>query len=557
MMESPSTRSKFEGPASPGGDRGKGQPPMISTRVHPEDGFGAKFEELNPLHFLLLLSLAIGATALLSTVLVQGVERSEVEIFLCLLLVYAVASVSFLFSQARSGHFPLFDLPAFLTVFCFLRFALIPGAEFLSPNYRDPYFHRTDFKQLDWTLFLFVLGMLAFWAGCRLTRRKTPPSSSEQNQENTPITEVPLGWAVALFATSLAARIYVTTNYGYGYGMNLDAYFDNLALMQVLSFVADLGFYALVIAAIEVGFHPRSALRKGLFGMIFLNEIFWGALSGMKGNVFRNFLVVALIVSITKVKLDKKWIAAVLAGLIVIYPIHDRYRHLLKTGTVDVRRVGALERAGSTAAQDASREESSWEGWLANGWEQTSSRLDLLHAMATVVSLDSWQASRVRGDERWWMLPFYPFVPRFLWPTKPALLRGMRLSILMGSGHETSSALTYPGDLYLDYGLIGVLLGMFFVGIGGQLITNRIIGQPGKRELFFYTLMFLVVVGVLESDAFLFWASFIKSAVILGVMTYLIYGPRRPKDAEEFAPGAPRAAMTPAWASKGALPPCL
>ncbi len=557
MMESPSTMPKFEGPAGPGRGQGKGQPPMISTRVHPEDGFGAKFEELNPLHFLLLLSLAVGATALLSTVLVQGVERSDVEIFLCLLLVYAVASVSFLFSQDRRGHFPLFDLPAFLTVFCFLRFALIPGAAFLSPNHLDPYFHRTDFKQLDWTLFLFVLGMVAFWAGCRLTRRKTPPSSSERNQEKTPFTPVPLAWAVALFVISLATRIYVTTNYGYGYGMDLDAYFDNLALMQVLSFVADLGFYALVIAAIEVGFHPRNSICKWLFAMIFLNEIFWGALSGMKGNVFRNFLVVALVASITKVKFDKKWIAAVLAGLIVIYPVHNRFRHLLKTGTVDVKRVGALEQAGSTAAQDASREESSWEGWLVHGWEQTSIRLDLLHAMATVVSLDSWQASRVRGDERWWMLPFYPFVPRFLWPTKPALLRGMRLSILMGRGRETSTALTYPGDLYLDYGLIGVLLGMFSVGIGGQLITNRIIGQPGKRELFFYTLMFLVVVGVVESDAFLFWAGFIKSAVILGVMTYLIYGPRHPKDAEEFAPGAPRAAMIPASASKGAFPPSL
>ena len=486
------------------------------------------------LQLLLLIGLAAAGTMLLAAILAGGVEKIDFQVFIVLTLFYAAASVTFLVSRAKTGRRVAFDLPVLLTLVCFLRYALVPAAAFIDPDYMDPYLHRGEYRLLNWTLFIVISGMLAFWAGCRIWPQKTPSKVSDENRPAKSFSRMPLAWAVALFGISLAARLYITRYYGYGYSIKVKVYLDNLLRMETLLFVASLGLYALTIIAIEMCYHPRSRFRRWLFVAIFFNEIFWGAISGMKIELFKSFLLMAAIISMTKARFDKKWIVAVLAGFIVVYPVHDRYRQLVGGGTVEVRSIRALGQAGNAAFSDTSREEAGWQGWLASGWGQTLRRFDLLQNTATVISLTPWEASRVRGDERWWMLPFYPFVPRFIWPGKPALLRGIRLSMVLGAGGETDTAMTYPGDLYMDYGLLGVLVGMFALGIVAQSITNRIVDQPGKRDLFFYTNMFLFFSNVMEVDAFPVWVSFIKTTVFLGVMTFLIYGPKRAKTANDL-----------------------
>src|SRR5437588_12444062 len=90
-------------------------------------------------------------------------------------------------------------------------------------------------------------------------------------------------------------------------------------------------------------------------------------------------------------------------------------------------------------------------GWR-EGIDHTLQRMDLLTSVAEVLALGS-RASMLKGDERWWMLPFYPFIPRFLWPSKPILDKGARFSLALGNPETTATAITYPGDLYLQFGL--------------------------------------------------------------------------------------------------------
>ena len=121
------------------------------------------------------------------------------------------------------------------------------------------------------------------------------------------------------------------------------------------------------------------------------------------------------------------------------------------------------------------------------------------------------------------MLPIYPFVPRLLWPKKPILNGGVRLSLVLGSTKETSTALTYPGDLYMDYGLPGILVGMFVLGIVGQLLTNTIAGSLEKGGLFFYSAVFFSFANMMETQAFAFSAGVVRTIVIFGVLKHVIY----------------------------------
>jgi hypothetical protein len=131
----------------------------------------------------------------------------------------------------------------------------------------------------------------------------------------------------------------------------------------------------------------------------------------------------------------------------------------------------------------------------------------------------------VRGDVQWWMLPIWPFVPRFVWPSKPILDEGARFDIALGGRGTTSTATSYPGDLYLQFGLLGIPIGMFALGLVAQWLTNRLSGPIARQDLFIYACVFLFGFPI-EVEAFSLWSGLIKLLVILYVLSWTIYGPR-------------------------------
>ena len=163
-------------------------------------------------------------------------------------------------------------------------------------------------------------------------------------------------------------------------------------------------------------------------------------------------------------------------------------------------------------------------GWLRNGWSESVNRLDLLQSFGLVLSLGP-RAAVLQGNERWWMIPFYPFIPRFIWHSKPILDKGARFSVALGYGNKTSTGISYPGDLYLTYGLTGLLAGMFILGIIGQWLANGVTGALDERRVFIYAGIFLTVTDM-EIDAFSFWSGLLKTFAILSVIAWLVYGPR-------------------------------
>ena len=65
----------------------------------------------------------------------------------------------------------------------------------------------------------------------------------------------------------------------------------------------------------------------------------------------------------------------------------------------------------------------------------------------------------------------YAFIPRFIWKDKPLIRQGVWFAVRIGKAyiHEGGVAnnsinMTSAGELYLNFGLIGVVVGMFFIG---------------------------------------------------------------------------------------------
>ena len=198
---------------------------------------------------------------------------------------------------------------------------------------------------------------------------------------------------------------------------------------------------------------------------------------------------------------------------------------------MEVTSFAAAAEAGQMALSKTGEDESTAGDLGREGLDRALTRLDLLTSVAQVLTLGA-RASMVKGNVHWWMLPFYPFVPRFLWPSKPILQEGGWFTVALsgGSGDAatigSATAITYPGDLYLQFGWLGIPVGMFILGVVTQWFTSRVSRSVEPRDLFLYTAVFLFGFPF-EIDAFSLWTTLIKVLAILYVVRWIVYGARK------------------------------
>jgi hypothetical protein len=484
------------------------------------------------LHLLVLASLSVAA--LWGWSLVSGEPIGESEKYILMASLYGAASAVFIFSRIQENRLTFFDIPVFLTILMFIEFGLAPLECLVEPSQLDYRFGGSAGPLIE--AFLCVAtGMAAFWTGCSVKLTKGRGEQAGQAgtgpppvaRSTMPVFEA----AAALYAVACGAKLYMLTHHLYYYLASENVLFSSLPYIEVLNAAAGFGTYALVIACIESYARPADRKWKLFFAVVFASECFWGLISGMKAFLFQNFLIVALISSVLQRRFRKGWIIATVVGLITFYPLSNAYRAVIVGQGKQVTSLAAAVEVGAQALTTTGNGASGPLAELKSGWLNTVHRVDNLQSMGLVISLGA-RATQLTGRERMWMLPFYPFIPRFIWPSKPTLFEGRRFSVLLGYGTSvetagTSTAVTYPGDLYVRGGLSGIIVGMLLLGIAAQWLTNSVAGALDKRRLFIYASIFFRATDM-EVDAFGFWSNIIRAIAILSVVAWLIYGPQRP-----------------------------
>jgi hypothetical protein len=82
----------------------------------------------------------------------------------------------------------------------------------------------------------------------------------------------------------------------------------------------------------------------------------------------------------------------------------------------------------------------------------------------------------------------YAFVPRVLWPDKPTVTRGAWFSSYLGlydteADATTAIGMTAAGELYWNFGIIGVLVGMIAIGCALGFLWNLASADPRGRPI--------------------------------------------------------------------------
>ena len=415
------------------------------------------------------------------------------------------------------GRMAWISAPALLTIEALIYFAVIPGWRFA----------RGD-DQVDagfaHAMLLILIAFSSFWLGSLLFMKKT-------NMQFVPRTfDTPNRVAfisAAMCGLGIAGNVALWRIGLFSYLADQVALNANQGIVQWLVVLADLLTAALTVSTIEVlSKRSNKPLIRTVFVLSLSASIGFGLMSGMKGNILSPFILIVLIYGVIKRRMPRSAILLPVLLVVVVYPFVGAYRRNLNSGyRAQVDTVDGLEATLSKSIDDAfltfgSRSTNAEDGYS----KEATSRLSYLSYVRDAIGLPA--PSMLNGDERVWLAPFYPLVPRVFWKEKPVLDKGVRLSIALGLGGASSSISTPIGDLYSIYGANGVVTGMFVWGACLQLIMNWL-GRnvPSEISLFIYISMIRELTN-LESDVVSLVAGVVQLGIVVLILSCIIYGRR-------------------------------
>lgn len=122
--------------------------------------------------------------------------------------------------------------------------------------------------------------------------------------------------------------------------------------------------------------------------------------------------------------------------------------------------------------------------------------------------------------------------PRFLWKDKPESINakgnefGHRLGLLYENNFNTSVGPTNVGDWYMNFGLWGIALGMFFMGMLYRIIYEFLINRPdvSLSGIMIYAILWINIIKGMEDWVAPVWAGIIKLLIIIFAIHLFLIG---------------------------------
>jgi hypothetical protein len=175
-------------------------------------------------------------------------------------------------------------------------------------------------------------------------------------------------------------------------------------------------------------------------------------------------------------RIRARWIVVGTLVLTMLYPISEFYRQEILEG-FKRSAVEALTDTTHTLGAMSDFFSSSRAGlYLSEGLAATAGRMDNL-GIESVIVRDTPSVSPFQQGGTLVLFPM-AFVPRLLWPDKPNIAIGQWITDTYGSGShiQSNTGPSFIGDLYLNFGVFSVVIGMLVVGAVLRLFQTHFLG---------------------------------------------------------------------------------
>jgi hypothetical protein len=311
-------------------------------------------------------------------------------------------------------------------------------------------------QQITASVALMALGIGCFWIGYLWIRwRLGPPHRAEPAFLQVSWTAITIGYIVG---AGISVYLLAAGQSGLSYALPQTLADNTLRnTLYLLTFAAPVATYISFI----------STLRSGSYGAKVASIIFvvglsaLGAASGSKWATIEPPFFLVLIYAFYRGQLPKRWIiSGVVILLLVIVPGNLVFRSQITYTTQQSDLVGASQLAALAGGLSLSQRAS-----LATQWLGT--RLASIDTIGLITTQTPTPNPYEHG-RLWILAPVYNSIPRLLWPSKPVLdleYNFDRVYRHLPPDVVTNTGLTEPGDLYINFGLPGVAVGMFILGL--------------------------------------------------------------------------------------------
>lgn len=246
----------------------------------------------------------------------------------------------------------------------------------------------------------------------------------------------------------------------------------------VIGTIAGAEVYANVLLTFVVLRH-RSRLAVAV---IVVNCVF-SALVGLVTSGKERMLIAPAMVVVTWILMTRRiratWVIAGLLAIILIYPA-SQFVRLSRAQGYGVGHLVSNPGETILAVVDFVTN-SDPRVYFLEGFQSTATRIDGLG----VVSVIARDTPSMSPYQKGWTLGlfFVAFIPRVLWPEKPNIQLGKWIANTYGAGRgieaESYFAPTQIGEYYLNFGLIGVIGGMFLIGTIVRITQESLLRGPG------------------------------------------------------------------------------
>jgi hypothetical protein len=318
--------------------------------------------------------------------------------------------------------------------------------------------HRSLLPWLTPALGVALAGYIAMTAGYLTLFRRVRPSAFRNL--------VPTGAGFLIFVGSV------------GFAGQLASYFQrrqwisNRQISGVLSVgqqIAPLFFFAWFFLWYMIWAGKLGRTRRNLLLNLYLPAsllVLYMSVGGKEWAIVMLALPAVAYWYVRRVMPWKSILIVVLIGIFVIFPLYNTFRN--QSDRFDmVRRLNKTVDVASTW---------STQGFLDNSIHAFMKRMGIITSVAAVLRDVPDQVDYKYG-ETLAQAPISIFIPRILWPGKPVLNIGHEFGttfhLISVVDRETMIAPSLVGEFYWNFGLLGVVIGMFLVGGVYRLVYQK------------------------------------------------------------------------------------
>jgi hypothetical protein len=216
------------------------------------------------------------------------------------------------------------------------------------------------------------------------------------------------------------------------------------------------------------------------------------------------FLMPILMLGIVHIIVTRRlrtwWVAAGLIGMALFYPVAKAYREYMMLNEFSTLQVIASPQRAIGLIKSVASGSSPGE-YLEGGFMTTAARLDGLGILSVILRDTGTRVPYQNGRT----LSFIPlsYVPRLFWKDKPKFETGQWVTDNYGHGPqiESSTGCTWLGELYFNFGWIGLVVGMTLMGVWLRFLQDYFLGIDATiPALLTGVVAILTIVHGLEAD---------------------------------------------------------